>query len=73
MWRSSIAAMLLMTWVKRMAAVLSSPFLIAAIASSRVVRVTDAKKARATMILYSDAFADYLEAVRVLVTESSMG
>ncbi len=50
-----------------------SPSLDAAIASSSVALVADAKKALATVILYSVAYAEYLETVRVLVTESSMG
>ena len=68
-----MATMLLLTWLRRMEAVLVSPSFVAAIASSSAALVTYAKKALATVILYSAAFAEYLEAVRVIVTESSMG
>jgi hypothetical protein len=41
--------------------------------SSSVARVTEAKISMAAVMEYSWAFAEYLEAVRVLVTGSSMG
>ena len=42
-------------------------------ASSSDALVTEAKNALTTVIEYSWAFAEYFEAVRVLVTGSSMG
>ena len=50
-----------------------SPSRAAEIPSSSVVLVTEAKNALATVMEYSKAFAEYLEAARVLVTGSSMG
>ncbi len=68
-----MAAMLVLTWLRRIEAVVVSPLLVAVVASTNVAVVTDAKKSLATVIVYSAAFAEYLESVRVLVTESSMG
>ena len=42
-------------------------------ALSSVTRVTEAKHASATVMEYSWVFAEYFEAVTVLVTGSSMG
>ena len=68
-----MATMLLLTWLGRISAVMVSPSLVATIASFSASLVTHAKKAFATVILHSAAFAEYLEPVRVLVTESSIG
>jgi len=70
---SSIAAMSLLTWARRVRADCSSPSRAAKMASSSVALATEAKTALATVIEYSWAFAEYFEAVRVLVTGSSMG
>ena len=50
---SSIAAMLLLTWAKRVREDYSSPSRAAEMASSSVALVTEAKNALATMIEYS--------------------
>ncbi len=71
---SYIAAMVAWTWPRRMETVSGSPpLLLAAMASSRGAFATAAKNAFATLMDYSVAFAVYLEAVRVRVTESSIG
>ncbi len=69
---SSIAAMLLDTWARRVRADFSSPSRATEMASSSAALVTEAKNALATVIEYSWAFAEYFEAVRVLVMGSSM-
>jgi hypothetical protein len=51
--------MMLLTWAKRMEEDFSSPSFAAAMASSSVARVTPAKNACATVILYFVAFAEY--------------
>jgi hypothetical protein len=62
------------TWPRRMETVSGSPpSSLTAMAQSRVVLVTEAKNTLATVMEYSVAFAEYLEAVRVLVTGSSIG
>ena len=61
------------TWARRVRADCSAPSRATEIASSSATLVTDAKNALATVIEYSCAFAEYFEAVRVLVTGSSMG
>ncbi len=70
---SSIAAMFLLSWARRMKADYRSPSRIANIASSSVARAIEAVIALAIVIEYSWAFADYFEAARALVTGSSMG
>jgi hypothetical protein len=64
--------MLLEIWERRITTVLISPLLVALIESSVVARLIDVKKALATVIEYFDALAEYLEAMRVLRTGSSM-
>ncbi len=64
--------MLLLTWTRRVRADCWSPSRAAEKASSSAARVTEAKDALATVMEYSCAFAEYVEAVRVLGTGSSM-
>jgi hypothetical protein len=65
---SSIAVMLLLTWARRVRVDFSSPSRATKMTSSSVARVIEAKNALATVMEYSWAFAEYFEAVRVLVT-----
>ncbi len=66
---SSIAAMFAWTWPRRMETVWGSPPVsLAAMASSRAAFLREAKNACVTVMDYSVAFAEYLEALRVLVT-----
>jgi hypothetical protein len=58
--------MLLMTWERRPMVDCWSPSIAIEIASSSVVRDTEAENAFTTVIEYSLAFAEYLETARVL-------
>jgi len=69
----SIDTMLLPARANRVRTNALPPSVAAAMASSIVARVTDEKNVFATLIDYSASFAEYFEAVRVLVTGSSMG